>query len=250
MKTKHYESTAQRHWRFFAGKPVLSIFILVGFMALDHSIVAQVAPTTATVENDSEPIDLTEFYGTVPGSDGDTWFSHNDWKGVPKGLQTFNGILFDISGNLLLRGQHAMQLDTETREIPIQGSYRYVHLLHGTGFKESDGTPIGSLVINYVNGESAELPIVYGHHLRNWWKEPSERKSETQDPGTAIAWQGPSPTGFPALPVTLRLYQTALLNPHPEREIRSIILKSKVTDVTWFIASASCGNSKPSSESE
>src|SRR6266478_3468522 len=83
----------------------------------------------ASADVDATPIDLTEFYGKASGTEGDEWFSHEDWKIVPKGLQTFQGILFDVSGTLLLRSQNMPQLKEVVRGIPVKTKARYIHLL-------------------------------------------------------------------------------------------------------------------------
>ena len=146
--------------------------------------------TKSKADAEAQPIDLTEFYGKASGTEGDSWFSHPDWKIVPKGLQNFGGILFDISGTLLLRSQPMPRLKAAVRDIPIKHKCRYIHLLHGLGYGSQDGTTIAVMEIHYANGQQREFPIILGVHVRNWWKEKTETVSTVSDPMSAVAWSG------------------------------------------------------------
>ena len=152
---------------------------------------AQVLPSEGLkAEQGSQPIDLSEFYGKATGTEGDSWFAHPDWKIVPKGLQNFDGILFDVSGTLLLRSKNMPQLKEAVRNIPVKRKCRYLHLLHGFGYTDEDGATIAVMEIHYLSGEKRELPIIQGVHVRNWWKEKFEKESDVFDLGSGVGWSG------------------------------------------------------------
>jgi hypothetical protein len=193
---------------------------------------------------DSEPIDLQAFYGTASGTEGDSWFTHEDWKIVPKGLQNFDGILFDVSGTLLLRSQNMPQLKEAVRGIPVKRKCRYIHLLHGFGYSDKDGVTIALIEIHYSNGEKREIPIIQGVHVRNWWKEKSEKESEVFDPGSSVAWSGQG-TYPPPGRASVRLFRSTFVNPLLNEEIDHIDFVSRNSKAIPCIVSVSLGNEKP-----
>jgi hypothetical protein len=198
-------------------------------------------------ELDAEPIDLTPFYGKVSGTEGDSWFAHPDWEGVPKGLQNFGGILFDVSGTMLLRSKKMPHLKERHGNIPVNGKHRYIHVLHGIGYADPDGVEVAKMVLRYANGEERSLPIVYGAHLRDWWQWPAERISTVSHPDSAVAWTGPHPSGGGLM---LRLFRTSFANPLPETPIATIDFVSMNQDSVLCIVALSVGDEKPEGSSE
>ena len=195
-------------------------------------------------EQDSQPIDLSNFYGKVAGTEGDAWFSHPDWKVVPKGLQNFDGILFDLSGTLLLKSKNMPQLKDAVRNIPVQKTCRYVHLLHGVGYADEDGTSIAIMEIHYANGDKRQFPIIYGAHVRNWWKEKEEKVSEVSDPNSGVAWSGQGEYPPPDR-ASVRLYRSTFVNPLPTEAIDHIDFVSQNSKAVPCIVSLSVGDKKP-----
>jgi len=201
------------------------------------------APTIAS-DAGADPIDLTEFYGKASGTEGDDWFSHPDWKIVPKGLQTFDGILFDVSGTLLLRSQNMPQLKEAIRGIPVKRTCRYIHLLHGVGYSDNDGVTIAILEIHYVNGDKREIPIILGVHVRNWWKEKTETISTVSDPLSRVAWSGQGEYPPPQR-ASVRLFRSTFENPLPAEPIAQIDFVSRNSKAIPCIVSLSVGNQPP-----
>src|SRR5437867_6877959 len=129
---------------------------LVALVFLGAGSDSQGQTTSNSPEQDSQSIDLSNFYGKVAGTEGDNWFTHPDWKIVPKGLQTFDSILFDVSGTLLLKSQNMPQLKEAVRNIPVKRKCRYIHLLHGIGYADEDGTVVAIMEVHYGNGEKRQ----------------------------------------------------------------------------------------------
>ena len=195
-------------------------------------------------EQDSQPVDLSSFYGKVAGTEGDAWFSHPDWKIVPKGLQTFDGVLFDVSGTLLLKSKNMPQLKEAVRNIPVRKPCRYIHLLHGVGYSDEDGTAIATMEIHYANGEMRQIPIVYGVHVRNWWKEKKEKVSDAFDLGSGVAWSGQGEYP-PADRASVRLFRSTFVNPLLNEPVDHIDFVSQNSKAIPCIVSLSVGDKRP-----
>jgi len=210
---------------------------------------AQRAEVPALGEADDSTIDLTDFYGKASGTEGDDWFSHPDWKIVPKGLQTFDGIIFDVSGTLLLRSKNMPQLKEAVRGIPVKRKCRYIHLLHGLGYGDKDGVTIAVMEIHYVNGKKLEMPIILGVHVRNWWKEKTEAISTVSDPLSGVAWSGQG-TYPPPERASVRLFRSTFENPLPDEPIAHIDFVSRNTGAIPCIVSLSVGDQKPVTKAE
>lgn len=199
-------------------------------------------PAAETRELDAEPVDLTAFYGKVTGTEGDSWFKHPDWEDVPKGLQNFGGILFDVSGTMLLRSTEMPHLKERHGGIPVEGKHQYVHVLHGIGYADPVGTEVARMELRYADGEIRRIPIIYGTHVRDWWKWDSEQVSTLSHAGSAVAWSGPHP-GNPR--VTLRLIRTSFENPRPEVALDEIHFVSMNQRSVLCIVALSVGNEPP-----
>ena len=68
------------------------------------------------------------------------------------------------------------------------------------------GTTVGAYLVHYANGESREVPIVYGQDVQDWWlSEPVPA-----DSGLNVVWLGEnhaSPNGPP-----VGLYQSTCVS--------------------------------------
>ena len=210
---------------------------------------AQGQTTSKSPEQDSQPIDLSNFYGKVAGTEGDKWFSHPDWKIVPKGLQTFDGVLFDVSGTLLLKSQNMPQLKEAVRSIPVKRKCSYIHLLHGIGYADEDGTVVANMEVHFANGEKRQMPIIYGAHVRNWWKEKSEKVSDVSDPDSGVAWSGQGEYPPPNR-ASVRLFRSTFANPIPDQAIDHIDFVSQNSKAILCIVSLSVGDKKAAVKSE
>ncbi|HVR34535.1 MAG TPA: HEAT repeat domain-containing protein [Methylomirabilota bacterium] len=81
--------------------------------------------------------------------------SDPDWEDVPKGLQKFGGILFDVSGTMLLRSSEMPHLKERHGGIPVKGKYQYIHILHGIGYADPVGTEVARMELHYADGETS-----------------------------------------------------------------------------------------------
>lgn len=209
-------------------------------------------------------VDLTAHYNAfldVP------WISYlfwadmdNDLRQLPRGIQDFHGVAFDIRG--LIRLRHRAEAGIERREslrfpvaldgIAVGSKSERVHLLHGVsygGFRafqeyildqhpsEPPGTPVAECVLHYRDGSSHPLVIRLGNHVVNWWTEsrlgPSEKDSR-------IAWRGSNPRAdryriVGETDVAVQICQSMFRNPFPDREIVSFDLVSRMSNANYFL---------------
>lgn len=233
-----------------ANARALACLALMGTLFISCSKKNQTAGTTGDSQNQtaaagySQPIDLTQFYESAGGTPESNWFSHKDWEIVPKGLQNFDGIPFDVSGTILLRSRNMPKARDAVRAIPIQRQCRYVHLLHGLGYGDRDNTEIAVMEIHYADGQHSDIPIILGVHVRNWWKEKKEKNSKVSDPGSSVAWSGQGEFPPPEQ-ASVRLYRTSFVNPRPNELIDHIDFVSRNTGAIPCIVSLSVGDQKP-----
>jgi len=190
--------------------------------------------------NDFHPLDFSKFYNRR--SDG--FEAGTAWTAVPWGRQTFDGIPFQLGGILDLTGMGAARdgfvFPGGYSGIPVRRKAEWIHLLHGTGYDESDGRAIARITLHYENGEKRSFSIQYGVHVRNWWVMPTEKVAAVTDPNSRVAWTGTSRQTDPG-GVTLRLFQTSLQNPLPDQLIESVDFSSLFRRATHVIVAMTVG---------
>jgi hypothetical protein len=157
------------------------------------------------------------------------------WSAPPRGSQVLAGVPFEIEGKIEVTGLGAARDDkffpTRVSGIKIARKADRLHVLHGTGYNDADGAPIAKLTLNYADGRSHALPLIYGVHTRNWYVESGERTGTTTDTNSAVAWMGtPENSGL-----KLRLFKTAFDNPYPDNEISTIDFVSLFSRATPVI---------------
>jgi len=197
--------------------------------------------------SDFHPLNLSKFYNKTTNA----FEPGTSWAAVPWGRQTFAGVPFEMSGTLEVTGMGATQSGQvfagRYSGIPVGRKAGWIHLLHGTGYADQNGTPIARITLNYESGEKRSFNIRYGVHVRNWWVERSEKVADLSDPNSKVAWTGTSRQTDPS-GVTLRLCQTSFQNPLPDDSIKSIdfsSLFSRATPVIVAMTVGEAGNAKP-----
>ena len=204
---------------------------------VEHSETIPDAPIAARDSEATEKqIDLSNFYN---GSVNETWhrggIANNDLKGLPQGFTEVGGVKYDIRGVIQLTGkgaQDALSVDfpKEATDIPIEQQADQLHFLHACGWKESEGTPIATYIVNYANGESVEIPVEYGIHLRDWWTQTSHAEVPNGD----IAWIG-SNGASAQQNQAIQLYHLAWNNPKPQAQVSSVDFISHDSESAPFL---------------
>lgn len=161
--------------------------------------------------------------------------ANNSLAHLPKGLQEFGGVQFDVRGVIQLSGRAAqeqlrVQFPREVKDIKIGQKAGTLHVLHATAWPEKDGAVVGSFLVHYANGEQREIPIVYGRDVRDWWTQSNESES----PELKVAWTGQnSATGDNRPPI--RLFKTQWQNPLADTEIDRLDYRSAMSESAPFL---------------
>jgi WD40 repeat protein len=180
----------------------------------------------------AEQIDLSPHYNVKLHQPGGT-----DFGDFREGLQTLGGIRFDARGSVHLNGQIAKaagsHLPERVRGINIGQKCRRLHFLQGTGWSAVKGTTVGSYVLHYADGQSRELPIIFGQDTSDWWRwgEPfAAQKPEDACP----VWNG-SNRQAAQTGCSLWLYKSTRENPRPDVELKSIDFVSSMSEAAPFM---------------
>jgi hypothetical protein len=51
----------------------------------------------------------------------------------------------------------------------IKQAFSRLHVLHATAFEVSTKTNLANYVIHYADGQTHQVPIVYGKQIADWW---------------------------------------------------------------------------------
>jgi HEAT repeat protein/Leucine-rich repeat (LRR) protein len=170
----------------------------------------------------------------------------NDLSELPQGDQSFAGVTFHIADAAIqLAGQNLRTRPENIEGIPVDEIFNTIYFLHATAWNCEDGTVVGRYRVNYQGGAVAEIPVVYGQDVRDWYCR-SDVKPATR--GT-IAWIGRNPhtrrSGG-----RIRLYLTAWENPQPDKKVLSIDYVSLNTTAAPFCVAITMEHrEKASSES-
>jgi hypothetical protein len=181
-----------------------------------------------------ELLDLSTFYN---GALDETWqaggLANNHLGHLPRGLQVFGGVRFDVRGVVQLSGVQAEQqlrvrFPKVVEGIPVERKADRLHFLHACAWPSPVGTQVGMYVIHYRNGQQQQVPINYGKDVLDWWLNEG-----TDGFAVDVAWKGAN-SASPGGP-ELGIFKTTWNNPRPEQEIESIDYRSAMTDSAPFL---------------
>jgi hypothetical protein len=203
-------------------------------LALPLLAVGALLAAPAAKEKGFYPVDIQKFgnkevTGNFAGGD-----ATNVLKDFPTGEKKFGDVPFVVSKKLIMLGSTAQKGEPAKVEgIPVGRSAHKLHVLHANGYgggpntegsdwHVKDGTTIGAYTVHYEDKTTAEIPIVYGEHSRDWFfledeKEPSKAK---------VVWTGENEYAT-ARRSKIRVYLMTWDNPKPDKKIVSIDFSSK-----------------------
>ena len=182
-----------------------------------------------------ELLDLTPFYNAGLN---ESWHGSkgNDLAALPKGLQTFSGVDFDVRGIVQLgsKSPSATNYPAVIDGILVKQKCQRLHFLHAAGFgvPGDEGKQIGTYVVHFATNEMRlEIPIRYGHEVRNWHAIAGEPAA----PGELkVTWKGENAQSK-SVGRSIRLFLTTWTNVAPGLEIESIDFVSGMTVPAPFL---------------
>jgi len=183
-------------------------------------------------------IDLTPSYTAALA---DAWLGSpgpapdNTLASLPRGMQTFAGVDFDIRGIVQVGGTQnelAKGYPTAVADIRINRRCQALHFLQATVFATTNGVAVGEYIIHYADGHKVKVPLIGGDNISDWWHTPPHPLSLNSN--TCVAWQGSNPDAARAATV-IQLYKFRWTNARPETEIASIDFQSLLTPVAPFL---------------
>ncbi|MFP4223873.1 MAG: right-handed parallel beta-helix repeat-containing protein [Phycisphaeraceae bacterium] len=165
-----------------------------------------------------------------------SWFQINrygaDFQNLPEGEQSFGGITWFIETEdgthptvLVLEGRGSESRAKRIDGIPVgrkADALAFLHSFHrGPGLRElsaeeQKGLQLFHYQVNYADGSTAEVPVVWKEHVDHWLDF-----SLTDLPGAELAWNMHVQRKRHE-DQELRLYALKWANPRPEVEIESI----------------------------
>ena len=144
---------------------------------------------------------------------------------LPHGRHLFADVPFQVDGVIQLQGQawksNGYPFPEQVTGISVNGLCHRIHLLHAnSAFTDPPGTVVARLVLNYRDGSRQDFAIRQNEQILDWWVWPSQKRKPT-DRNTVVAWTGQNPATA-ARGLGLRMFKTAFVNPHPDREVQTI----------------------------
>jgi hypothetical protein len=180
-------------------------------------------------------LNLTAYYNAMLT---DSWHgsTNNDLSALPRGLQTFDGVEYDVRGILQMGGKSATggRFAPQVNGIPVRQKCQRLHFLHSAAFGSAadEGKQIGSYVLHYAaNQMRLEIPIVYGRDVRDWHTHASEPPAAKE---LKVAWTGTNAVSK-AAGQSIRLFETTWVNVAPDVEIESIDIVSGLTSAAPIV---------------
>ena len=154
----------------------------------------------------------------------------NDLVTLPRGLQRFGGVEFDVRGIVQLSStelrKYRLEYPQEMVGIPVGQKCQRLHFLQSAGWGERTSVPVGRYVAHYRDGQTQEVTLRYGEDLWEWWGGSVASLPDR----TRVVWHGTNAYGK-----ACRLFKNTWQNPRPDTEIKSIDFRSAMTSVAPFV---------------
>ena len=153
----------------------------------------------------------------------------NDLRMMKPGTRTFVNIPFEVVDPAANNGRSVLAFACPERPyfaeraiVPADGKrFRWIYLLHADAWGKKK--EVGTLQVNYQDGETCRFSIVDGRDVANWWDPKSAVNA-------AVAWKGQNRNAF------LGLYISRF--PVKDKPIRSLELISSKQSV-WLVLAIS-----------
>ena len=177
-------------------------------------------------------LDLTDFY--THGLD-QHWLGTTGMNlgSLGKGVRAFARSAFDVRGLIQLGGGTTDGPRTTSVNVGLQG--RRFHFLHGARGTAPTDAQVARYVVRYVDGQTREIPILYGRHLRDAFETD---RSPLADAEVII----PDPT---VSEPGMQLARYVANNPLPHVEVQAIDITSTMTEAAPFVVAITFERNDP-----
>ena len=151
---------------------------------------------------------------------------NNNLAEIPAGHQIMDGVRFNVADLIVLASaQDAAKAynpyPVSVEGIPVNRLFREVHLIHGTTGSADEQALVAKLVLHYVDGSTADLDIVYGEQVYDWWFKGQGTSQLSLAGNTKVAWMGENKAarrkGY-----KIRVFETSFPNPKPSVRVETI----------------------------
>jgi hypothetical protein len=179
-------------------------------------------------------VDLSDHYNS---SLDDNWFCHagHDLRDLPKGVQVFGGVAFDVRGLIQLAASKSLEVTgvvfpEAVKGIGVNRPGRRLHFLQACFWSTDEGAKLGEYVIHYADGQIRTAPILYGRNIMDWWVRPEGGQLAE----AVVVWRGSNPATR-SMGLTTNLIKYTWENPLPEVEISTIDFISDLIEAGPFL---------------
>jgi hypothetical protein len=191
------------------GKPALPALRKAAADSADEEVRARAARLVLAIRDALvRPIDLGPYVNQKLNERFHNYHEGNDLAALPTGKQVFAGVKFAVGGGLVQLG--AGKPD-KVEGIKVGLKAERLQFLHACGHNNGAAvnTPIGKYVVRYDDKTTADVEVVYGKDVVDWWVQPG-----VADPTRGkVAWEGQNKLS------PVKLFLTTWTNPHPDRRI-------------------------------
>ena len=165
---------------------------------------------------------------------------------LPKGLQVFDGVPFQVDGVVQLSGSarpggqgHVNAPDNVTG-IPVNSGFEELHLLTAVDGSTDEDAEVARIKLVYGDGSKATLSLKYGQQVRNWTGRWHSSERALRDTNSSVAWVGQNsdPAAVDRFP---RLFHVVLKNPNPHKKVLNLSVEKVVDNVGPFFAGITIG---------
>lgn len=184
-------------------------------------------------------VDLSAYYNAGLVKSWTPAYGNNDLAALGEGRQILKKVPFEIHGVIQLQGaewkRRGYNFPDSVEGIRVGSRCRRIHLLHAnSAFDNLKGTTVARLVLHYSDGDESHFDIRQGNEVLDWWGWPRAAVKRPTEANTVVSWVGSNPPAEHQ-GAQIRLFDTAFVNAHPEKEIQSMDYTSTMTASAPFM---------------
>ena len=165
---------------------------------------------------------------------------------LPKGLQVFDGVPFQVDGVIQLAGSgrpggsgHPDAPDNVTG-ILVESGFEELHLLMAVDGSTDEGAEVARIKLVYSDGSKATLSIKYGDQVRNWTGRWHSSERALRDTNSCVAWIGQN-SNPASVDRFARLFHVVLKNPKPQKKVLNLSVEKVADNVGPLFAGITIG---------